>query len=311
MYTENEYYGNMPKSNIVSHSAKGSTWSKSGAKYDKRYWKNGKWYYVYGEKMNKAANQDVRRRNEREALRQEGARARHEQYLKDQQIAKNRERQAKILKGQTGGVVNSTANKKTIKTKYTDEARDRERGVRERSFGYYKLNENDKKNNAKKYKKSHEYDQLQDLKRDMQVFANNRREIDRAKKIKTMSDYDKASTINFNEARTNTAKGGYIHNDKTGKYEYRLKPKNWKAPSLEEFVDAQRKNKRLELEDDWNASLNSYFSNEEYNDENARNKRLTDATERSKKTKKLKSKSYQLKNKAEGKVRTLKKKISR
>lgn len=99
MYTENEYYGNMPKSNIVSHSAKGSTWSKSGAKYMRRYWKNGKWYYEYADRMKKAANKDVALREQRK------------NWKENEKIAKNRERQAKILKGKTGGVVNSDAKK--------------------------------------------------------------------------------------------------------------------------------------------------------------------------------------------------------
>ena len=284
------------------HSAKGSTWSKSGAKYDKRYWKNGKWYYVYGEKMKKKAKDDEWRRNQREKLLKEGEQHRHEQYLKDQEVARNRERQAKILKGKTGGVVN--ANHHNITNAKAEQR------ARVNHLGYEYINgRNDMKNNAKRYKKSHEYDQLQDLKRDMQVFADNRREIDRAKKIKTYSDYDKVRKINFNEGRTNTSKGGYIYNDKTGKYEYKLKPKDWKAPDRDEFIEAQRKGNDLDLRDDWNAKLNSYYSEKDYHDTSKRNKRLSDAADRAAKTKKLNSKSYQLKNKASGKVKTIKKKI--
>ncbi len=47
MYTENEYYGNMPKSNIVSHSFRGTTWQKGDHKYTQRKKINGKYQYTY------------------------------------------------------------------------------------------------------------------------------------------------------------------------------------------------------------------------------------------------------------------------
>lgn len=35
------------ETNYLEHSAKGTTWTKKGAKYLKRVWKNGKWVYQY------------------------------------------------------------------------------------------------------------------------------------------------------------------------------------------------------------------------------------------------------------------------
>lgn len=296
------------------HSAKGSTWSKSGAKYDKRYWKNGKWYYVYGEKMKKKAQDDEWRRNQREKLLKEGEQYRHEQYLKDQQIAKNRERQAKILKGKTGGVVNSTADKKTIKTKYFDEARDRERGVRERSFDYYKVNKNDKKKNATKYEKSKEQKNFEENRDISMTFAGSTKQKERFRNTRNNEELRKAHKIAYNENVTNTSKGGYIYNDETGKYEYKLKPKDWKGPTLDEFIEAQRKGELngknwRDVSFDYDAKLNSSYSEDDYYNTSKRNKRLSDAADRAAKTKKLNSKSYRIKNKASGKVKTIKKKI--
>ena len=288
MYTENEYYGNMPKSNIVSHSAKGSTWSKSGAKYTKRYWKNGKWYYEYAitnamkkssdfdkrraEKFNemdskkRAANlgeidkyarkswndtlkerEDLARTNNRvsgnyykkqqsinlqkKKKNAEDRREAHEQYLKDTQEGRNRERQAKILKGKTGGVVNAKHDKR-------DNSWGKERETDAR-VNHRKINRNvsDMKNNAKNKRPN--------------VSVNS-------------NDIPLRYTVDYSK---------------------------WPKGSIPRDMGEYYMNTR------WEGIL-----------ENRRKERAAD---REAKTKKLKSKSYQLKNKAEGKVRTLKKKISR
>ena len=56
------------ESNYLEHSAKGTTWSKKGAKYLKRVWKNGKWVYEYkitGKGYKRDAEEAIRKSKDR------------------------------------------------------------------------------------------------------------------------------------------------------------------------------------------------------------------------------------------------------
>lgn len=101
------------------HSAKGSTWSKGDHKYISKKKVNGKWVYYY--KLTDKKEQE--------------------------QLAKNREYQAKILKGQTGGVVNAN-HKKSVGEFEADRERHARADHVETTYGE---NTTRKKNNAKKY----------------------------------------------------------------------------------------------------------------------------------------------------------------